>query len=344
MDVDSIQRVLNSFVIYAIYLACALFPFWSSIYFPYPVEPFPAVIYLASIALVFSICAGIYLNRRNHPKLLFGWLWFLVALVPVVGLLGTGEAVLIGDRWSYLPHIGLTVAFVQLGALLTARAPIVWRALPVVIMCTVFVVVARTTTHAWRDDQTYWLRTIERTDGNHFAHFLLSNHYARSGDGALREEHLRTALQASPDDPKYLLNLAIHLMNTGRDTEAHLFLDRMLGIEETPVYYLGALRQILMYKGQLDRAHKFLVRASTRSPSSVIDHQARRDAMFNLAVLYSMANRPEAAREVFERLIVSDGVASKPACERYTGELNSVPEVVDLSTAKDLLDQVCLDR
>jgi len=46
--------------------------------------------------------------RRRQPWLLFGWLWYLVMLLPVIGILQVG-AQAHADRYTYLPQIGLYV-------------------------------------------------------------------------------------------------------------------------------------------------------------------------------------------------------------------------------------------
>jgi len=60
--------------------------------------------FLAAIILtVISAIAAVQLRRR--PWLAVGWLWFLVMLLPVSGLLQIGR-LSIADRYTYLPAIG----------------------------------------------------------------------------------------------------------------------------------------------------------------------------------------------------------------------------------------------
>ncbi|HNC96495.1 MAG TPA: hypothetical protein PKW90_10255, partial [Myxococcota bacterium] len=46
--------------------------------------------------------------RRTRPWLLVGWCWYLVSLLPVVGIVKVGDQ-LLADRYSYLPQIGLWI-------------------------------------------------------------------------------------------------------------------------------------------------------------------------------------------------------------------------------------------
>ena len=45
---------------------------------------------------------------RREPAVLVGWLWFLVTLLPVIGLVQVGGQQ-IADRYSYIPSIGIFV-------------------------------------------------------------------------------------------------------------------------------------------------------------------------------------------------------------------------------------------
>lgn len=51
--------------------------------------------------------------RKRHPHALVGWLWFLVLLLPVSGLIRFGAQV-VADRFTYLPAIGLSIAGLSL--------------------------------------------------------------------------------------------------------------------------------------------------------------------------------------------------------------------------------------
>lgn len=340
-EVAWLQRLANTVVIYAIYLASGVVPLWSSLYIPYPVEPFPLPTYLGCLLLLAAISLGAWLGRQRQADLFFGWAWFLVALVPVLGLLGAGEAVLVGDRWSYLPHIGLLFGLVSLAAGLMVHVDKRLKSALLVAVVLGFAFAAWSTTRAWANDEAYWVRTLAQTEGNHFAHFQLSDVYARRGDGAARERHLRAALDAKGDDPKYLLNLVIHLQNEGRDQEATPYLERMLGSETVPIPYNLALGQVLMYRGQLDLALRFLVRAASREPGTLAARQARDTALFTVALLHAVLDRPDAARALFDRLLELDPGRRSAACDRYRAELGHMPAVFDLTPARGVLEEAC---
>src|SRR6185436_5613292 len=76
---------------------------------------------------------------RSRPWLLVGWLWFLVALAPVIGVVQVGEQAR-ADRYLYLPVIGLAMAVAfEAAALLELRPllqrPLAWAGLAATIVC-----------------------------------------------------------------------------------------------------------------------------------------------------------------------------------------------------------------
>ena len=56
-----------------------------------------------------TISATVVAARRKCPYLLFGWLWYLGTLLPVIGLVQVGDQAM-ADRYTYLTQIGLYVA------------------------------------------------------------------------------------------------------------------------------------------------------------------------------------------------------------------------------------------
>ena len=59
-----------------------------------------------SAVLLAGISAGVFVLRRRRPYFLTGWLWYLLMLVPVIGLVQVGAQAR-ADRYTYLPQIGL---------------------------------------------------------------------------------------------------------------------------------------------------------------------------------------------------------------------------------------------
>ena len=62
-----------------------------------------------ALLLIVGITVGVYSQRAARAYLLVGWLWYLVMLAPVSGVVFLGY-VSSADRYAYLPQVGLFVA------------------------------------------------------------------------------------------------------------------------------------------------------------------------------------------------------------------------------------------
>ncbi len=77
----------------------------------YPLEDVRLKVALLSAVLLVTVTLATLWQARQKPWLVVGWLWFLGALVPVVGFVSFGDFV-VADRYTYLPTVGLAWALV----------------------------------------------------------------------------------------------------------------------------------------------------------------------------------------------------------------------------------------
>ena len=102
-------RFGNALVSYMGYMYKTILPIGLTTHYPRP-DLLPSW----EIASCFFLCMLITLFairiHQRHPYFIFGWLWFLGALVPVIGLIQIGTHSM-ADRYSYVPLIGLSIIF-----------------------------------------------------------------------------------------------------------------------------------------------------------------------------------------------------------------------------------------
>src|SRR5262249_21139054 len=116
-----------------------------------------------ALALALITAAVAWLGRRR-PYLPAGWLWYLVTLMPGIGLVWIGQQQM-ADRYTYVPPVGPFVAIAWGAADLAAaaRAPRVARAVAGVAAGALAVALAACTWHqvdTWRDGVTLWERAL----------------------------------------------------------------------------------------------------------------------------------------------------------------------------------------
>ena len=103
-------RISNALVSYVRYLGKTIWPQNLAIFYPYP-SATPLWKAAGAFLLLAAITAAVLWAARTHRFFAAGWLWFLIGLVPTIGLVQVGRQSM-ADRFSYIPLIGLFVAAV----------------------------------------------------------------------------------------------------------------------------------------------------------------------------------------------------------------------------------------
>lgn len=205
-DVGLALRAANAVVAYAAYLGKTLWPMHLSVLYPHPYLPGGTPLaprQIVGAALLLAAITAVTLRARTRPYLLVGWLWFLVSLLPAIGLVQVGWQSM-ADRYTYIPHLGLfamlawsaddAVRFLRgrgRGAAAFALAA---------ILLAVFACAARSVGQmgAWRDSVALYQRSLASTPDSHWLHFNLGNRLLDRGDHAAAREHYAAALRLRP--------------------------------------------------------------------------------------------------------------------------------------------------
>ena len=99
-------RMENAIYSYVAYIAKGLWPSGLAVFYPHPEGALPVWKVLAAGLLIVAGTALAWRYRRNHRYLLTGWLWYLAAMVPMIGIVQVGRQAM-ADRYAYLPFVGL---------------------------------------------------------------------------------------------------------------------------------------------------------------------------------------------------------------------------------------------
>ena len=220
-EVPPALRVANAAVSYVAYLAQIVYPVGLAPFYPYSAAGVTAVRVGGALALLGIVSVSAFLVRRERPYVLVGWLWYLVMLLPVIGIVQVGAQAR-ADRYTYLPHIGVYVVV----AWAVAEASRSWRrraaVLGVVGAGAIGTLMACAYQQAsyWRNSETLWRHTLAWNDDNSVAHNNLGA--ALLADGRVDEAigHFRRAMQINPQNAFAYNNLGAALIRTGRPDEA----------------------------------------------------------------------------------------------------------------------------
>jgi protein O-mannosyl-transferase len=218
------ERASNACLSFWVYPLQSLWPVDLACFVPHPVVVTPRE-ELARVLLWPGLGAGLALlaltglawrARRSRPHLLAGWLWYVIAAAPVIGLVQVGQQAH-ADRYTYLPTIGLALALVfELRALATRRPAL----RPALVGASVAALLALGALAwrqigTWRESRTLFTHALAVTERNYLAATFLGTVERQTGELESARAHLEFALQANKYDVPAMLELARTLQALG---------------------------------------------------------------------------------------------------------------------------------
>jgi hypothetical protein len=102
-----IDRLSNAPVSFVTYLVKTFWPHDMAVFYPFPAQ-IPVWQVLAASLLIILISIGVISAAKQRPYLFTGWTWYLVAVLPVLGIIQSGAQGM-ADRFTYLPSIGISI-------------------------------------------------------------------------------------------------------------------------------------------------------------------------------------------------------------------------------------------
>jgi tetratricopeptide (TPR) repeat protein len=209
------ERLSNALVSYTSYIVKMFWPVRLSIFYPYQFSIQKGMAVISGVTLaILSIVA--WKRRYGKPYLLFGWFWYLITLVPVIGIVQVGYQSM-ADRYAYIPMIGLLVLMVwgltDVFSYLHMPRAVVAAAATLLIL--VLAIVSFTQLRYWQNSENVFSHALAVTGRNHIAHVGLGNVYLKKNDMMKAEYHYRQSISIRPDDPVALNNLGVIASHRG---------------------------------------------------------------------------------------------------------------------------------
>jgi tetratricopeptide (TPR) repeat protein len=218
-------RLGNAALSYVRYLRKLVWPDDLAILYQHPYlpggEPLARWQIAGALALLIAACALVaYWFRRGWP--VTGWCWFLVTLLPVIGLVQVGTQAL-ADRYLYLASIGPFLLAAWGGASLLQRRSGRARAVALAAVVALLGALAGCTWQQqrfWRDSRALFQRGLAVSPDNPTLHYNLGTVLEKQGRFAEAQARYRRALEIQPQSPRVRLGLANALAAGGRPIEA----------------------------------------------------------------------------------------------------------------------------
>jgi tetratricopeptide (TPR) repeat protein len=248
-------RLANALAAGLVYLGQMVWPAGLAAFYPYPLNGLPAWEAALAGMLLAGLSAAAWGWRRRQPWLLVGWLWYLVMLIPVLGIIQVGGQAH-ADRYTYLPQIGIYLAVTWLVAGWGAKRRVgraAFAGLMSVLLAALMICAWRQTTY-WQDSETLWNHALACTTDNDVANNSLGLALSQKGRMAEAINCFQRALQINPGYAPAHDSLGNLLLQMGRVDEAIAHYQSSLQIESSNPAVRGNLGIALFQKGKVDEA------------------------------------------------------------------------------------------
>jgi Flp pilus assembly protein TadD len=209
------ERIANAAISYCRYVRIVLWPDPLMAFYFHErnnIMVSAAVLSAIVLLLVTAVCSHL---RKDRPYCLTGWLWFLVTLAPVIGIVQVGEQAL-AERYTYVPFIGLFIAVVWLAGDAVAKSPQLKVAAQ--LLAVAVIVACAVKTHAqvkvWKDTMTLFTHVIEIDPRGELPNINVCGAYLKEGKSAEAQDYCERAWSFNPSGPQTLSFTAFCLMQT----------------------------------------------------------------------------------------------------------------------------------
>jgi tetratricopeptide (TPR) repeat protein len=325
-SVGPMLRMANALVAYVSYLLQTVWPVGLVAFYPYPevIRPWAAG---GALLLLSAVSVAVLRSIRSHPAPAVGWLWYLVTLLPVVGLVQVGNQGM-ADRFTYVPLIGVFIV-VAWGVPALVPAGRWWRSIVAAAIVVALAVLARGQVETWRDDTTLWQHALDVIPDNFLAHNFVGRSLWTQGRADEAVVHFAEAVRLNPRFPDSRNNLGLALARQGRLDEAINEYRAAIRLDPGKGEALNNLGAALGQQGRFDEALAVGLDHLRLNPGSA-------EAHYNVGLTLARMGRPgEAASHYAEaaRLRPDFGAAQAGLGESLAQQGQWAPAIAVLEAA-----------
>jgi len=334
-------RVGNAIISYTDYIRLLAWPSDLAVYYPYAARLRPSETLLSFLLLTGVSVAVFILRHRRY--LVTGWLWYLVMLGPVIGIVQVGKQAH-ADRYTYLPHIGLYLLLSWGAVDLCTR----WRFRPALlttlasILLVSLIFLARAQVRYWQDGETLWSHALACTGPNVVAEGNLGQAYYDKGKASEAMRHFQNSLRIEPKQAQVQSSLGGLFLDMGQLNESLAHLQKALEIEPDFADAHYNLGNVYRQRGQANEALSHYHKALEITPD---DTQALTNMAWMLATWSDASTRDGAkAVELAERadsltrgrnpVIGATLAAAYAEAGRFAEAIKTGQRALDLANAK----------
>jgi protein O-mannosyl-transferase len=279
------QRLGNAAVACFCYLGQTFWPVNLAVFYPMP-DRVPLGLFALAVGVLGCVTAASLFRFpvfgfRTSKAASMGWFWFLIMLIPVIGLVQVGMQQR-ADRYMYLPSIGLFVLLVWgCAEWWPGKLTKVGLAAGAIAGCAL---AAHVQVGHWQNSERLFRHALEVTRGNYIAHNNLG--YALFTQGKVDDAiaHYESALQLNPNYEDAHSNLGRALAAQGKYAAAGVHFEAVLKLRPDDFKAHNNLGNVLAEQGRHPEAVLQFQEALRLKPNHAGAHN-------NLAISYQELGR-----------------------------------------------------
>jgi len=225
-------KIARACVSYVVYLLKMIWPTKLAVIYPFSLYPPSALKVVISACFLLLITVGVIWLRRRSPYLIAGWLWFVVTLLPVIGLVHIGQHS-VADRYTYIPLIGVFLMIAWGIPQLTDKLRLQGYAIGILAITILVAMIIGTSLQLrhWKNSYTIFSHAIAVTEGNWVAHNNLGLYVMDKGKIDQAITHFKLSIKAKPSYVPAHINLGVALYRQGDMSGALSSINTALVIE-----------------------------------------------------------------------------------------------------------------
>jgi tetratricopeptide (TPR) repeat protein len=290
------ERLANASISYFQYIRKIFWPSDLALFYPFP-ESIHIREAIISALLLLIVTTTVLKFRRNYPYLFAGWFWYLITLIPVIGIVRIGLQSM-ADRYAYIPSIGIFIIIVWLISDFTSNIPrrslILWGVSAILFL--LLSVSAWLQTSYWKDSMTLFTHTLTVTERNYVALCTIGRVFERGGKPDEALQKFDEAIEIAPWYEYAQTHRDLIMANRGKVDAAVFKYNEVILQNPTAVKGHINLGIIMGLQGNLEEAVKNFRIALDFDPRSAA-------ANYNLGLtLYRLGKNDEATKYFLKSL------------------------------------------
>ncbi|NJD01545.1 MAG: tetratricopeptide repeat protein [Ruminiclostridium sp.] len=290
------------------YLYKIIWPVNLSSHYPFPV-PFTLAhpMVLAGMIGTCLLIAVLLFSLRRTQALLAGWLFFFIAILPTMGIIGFTN-VIASDKYAYLPSVGLLMTLGWFFNYFWVRVcrmhlRVAGQAGLIAVVLILLVLEAGATRNYlvyWQDSEILYRHMLSLAPQSSPLHNNLGLVLVERGKFDEAISHYEKADQLVPNHAQTYYNIAIALYNLGKPDEAINKLKETLNTRTTEIEVYPAANYMLGYilskKGKYDEAVFYFNQAILLEPNYA-------EAYYYLGMVLACQSKMDEAIEKFRKTL-----------------------------------------